>query len=171
MFFGTCKGKPVRVLGNLFGNPRADGKKQTPPDILIAMAHPNWKEKLLALVSRKSSPSCDKTFTGCSTNFGGLPHHESAGRWLSLREPRDDAQAFPIIWRSPWNGWLKRSFDLLFGAAVFPPDSSDLHRCGHSSQAGTPKGPAFHVQERLGYRGRNFRCNQIPPRCTRRETK
>jgi Undecaprenyl-phosphate galactose phosphotransferase WbaP len=57
----------------------------------------------------------------------------------------------------PWNGWLKRGFDLLLGTAL---TLIALPICMIVAILVKleSRGPALFVQERLGYRGRNFLC-------------
>ncbi len=148
--FGTCKGKPVRVLGNL-SEIREQMEKTNSADILIAMPT-QLEEKLLALV-HEIQPFCDNIYV--VPQLWGLPimNLQVDGflreRVMMLKLSNNLAK--------PWNGWLKRSFDLLFGAAV---SLLTLPICIVVAilVKRDSKGPAFHVQERLGYRGRNFRC-------------
>ena len=148
--FGTCKGKPVRVLGNL-SEICEQMEKTNSTDILIAMPS-QLEEKLLALV-HELQPLCDNIYV--VPQLWGLPimNLQVDGflreRVMMLKLSNNLAK--------PWNGWLKRGFDLLFGAAVSLVSLPICFVVAILVKLDS-RGPAFHVQERLGYRGRNFRC-------------
>jgi len=148
--FGTCKGAPVRVLGNL-SEVREQMERTNSRDILIAMPS-QFEEKVLALV-QELQPFCDNIYV--VPQLWGLPimNLQVDGflreRVMMLKLSNNLAK--------PWNGWLKRGFDLLLGSTV---SLLTLPLCmivGILVKLDS-KGPAFYVQERLGHRGRNFRC-------------
>src|SRR5260370_22055672 len=61
----------------------------------------------------------------------------------------------------PWNTWFKRGADLLLGA-VLTLLALPLFLILTALIKIDSEGPALFVQERLGYRGRNFRCLKFP---------
>jgi Undecaprenyl-phosphate galactose phosphotransferase WbaP len=147
---GACTGTPIYILGNL-SEAREQMERTSSRDILIAL--PSLpEEKLLALV-HELQPHCDSIYV--VPQLWGLPmmNLQVDGflreRVMMLKLSNNLAK--------PWNGWLKRSFDLLLGttltlialpvclivAILIKLDS---------------KGTVLFVQERLGYRGRNFYC-------------
>jgi Undecaprenyl-phosphate galactose phosphotransferase WbaP len=120
-------------------------------DILIAM--PSLREeKLLALV-HELQPHCDNIYV--VPQLWGLPmmNLQVDGflreRVMMLKLSNNLAK--------PWNGWLKRGFDLFLGTAL---TLIALPICMIVAILVKleSKGPALFVQERLGYRGRNFLC-------------
>lgn len=148
--FAVCGGKSVFVLGNLL-----DGRNQLEvtraKDVLIAM--PGLaEEKLLALVY-ELQPCCESMYV--IPQLWGLPMMNLKVEGF-LRE-RVMMLKLSNNLAKPWNTWFKRAADVLLGtaltlltlplcliiAAVIKIDS---------------KGPGLLFQERLGYRGRNFRC-------------
>lgn len=147
---GACKGTTVSVLGNL-SEAREQMERTKSRDILIAM--PSLREeKLLALV-HELQPHCDNIYV--VPQLWGLPmmNLQVDGflreRVMMLKLSNNLAK--------PWNGWLKRGFDLLLGTVValmvFPICMVVALLVKLES-----KGPALFVQERLGYRGRSFLC-------------
>lgn len=147
---GTCRGKPALVLGNLSeaGEQMARTRAK---DVLIAM--PDLpEEKLLALVHHLQ-PHCDSIYV--VPHLWGLPmmnlHVDGflRERVMTLKLSNNLAK--------PWNGWLKRSLDLVLGSLlaflVFPLGLVLAVLIKIDSG-----GSALFVQERIGYRGRNFRC-------------
>jgi len=148
--FGTCKGKPVRVLGNL-SEAREQMERTNSRDILIAMPG-QLEEKLLALV-QDLQPFCDNIYV--VPQLWGLPimNLQVDGflreRVMMLKLSNNLAK--------PWNGWLKRGFDLLIGTAASLMTFPICLIVGILIRLDS-KGPALYVQERLGYQGQNFRC-------------
>jgi Undecaprenyl-phosphate galactose phosphotransferase WbaP len=147
---GACKGTTVNVLGNL-SEAREQMQRTNSRDILIAM--PSLREeKLLALV-HELQPHCDNIYV--VPQLWGLPmmNLQVDGflreRVMMLKLSNNLAK--------PWNGWLKRGFDLLLGTVVA---LMVLPICMVVALLVKleSKGPALFVQERLGYRGRNFHC-------------
>jgi Undecaprenyl-phosphate galactose phosphotransferase WbaP len=147
---GACKGRPVNILGNL-SEAREQMERTDSRDILIAM--PSLREeKLLALV-HELQPYCDNIYV--VPQLWGLPmmNLQVDGflreRVMMLKLSNNLAK--------PWNGWLKRGFDLLLGTTLaliaFPICVVVAILVKLES-----KGPALFVQERLGYQGRNFLC-------------
>jgi Undecaprenyl-phosphate galactose phosphotransferase WbaP len=147
---GACKGTTVNILGNL-SEAREQMELTNSRDLLIAM--PSLREeKLLALVN-ELQPYCDNIYV--VPQLWGLPmmNLQVDGflreRVMMLKLSNNLAK--------PWNGWLKRSFDLLLGTVitlmVLPIGMVVALLVKLES-----KGPALFVQERLGFRGRNFLC-------------
>ncbi len=149
-YFGTCGGAPVHILGNL-SEGREQMKRTNSKDVLIAM--PNLlKDKLLPLVN-ELQPHCDSIYV--------VPHLWSLPM-MNLQVdgfPRERVMMLKLTnnLAKPWNGWLKRGFDLFLGSALtlmtLPIGVIVAILIKLDS-----KGPALFVQERLGYRGRNFQC-------------
>jgi Undecaprenyl-phosphate galactose phosphotransferase WbaP len=147
---GVCKGTTVNVLGNL-SEAREQMEQTNSRDILIAM--PNLREeKLLALV-HELQPHCDNIYV--VPQLWGLPMMNLQVDGF-LRE-RVMMLKLSNSLAKPWNGWLKRGFDLLLGTAL---TLIALPICVVVALLVKleSKGPALFVQERLGYRGRNFLC-------------
>jgi Undecaprenyl-phosphate galactose phosphotransferase WbaP len=147
---GACRGTPVNILGNL-SEAREQMERTDSRDVLIAM--PSLREeKLLALV-HELQPHCDNIYV--VPQLWGLPmmNLQVDGflreRVMMLKLSNNLAK--------PWNGWMKRAFDLLLGTVVA---SLVLPICILVALLVKleSKGPALFVQERLGYRGRNFFC-------------
>jgi undecaprenyl-phosphate galactose phosphotransferase len=147
---GVYGGQPIFVLGNL-SEAREQMKQTQARDVLIAM--PGLpEEKLLALV-HELQPSCGSVYV--VPQLWGLPmmNLQVDGflreRVMMLKLSNNLAK--------PWNTWLKRAADLLLGTALtllaFP-----LFLILTVLIKIDSEGPALFVQERLGYRGGNFRC-------------
>jgi Undecaprenyl-phosphate galactose phosphotransferase WbaP len=148
--FGICRDKPIFVLGNLADAPE-QLRKTRARDVLIAM--PDLQdEKLLALVHDLQART-ESIYV--VPQLWGLP-------MMNLRIDGFLRERLMMLKLSnnlakPWNKGLKRTFDLVLGSVIallaFPlclilavlikMDSS---------------GPVLFVQERLGHKGRNFRC-------------
>jgi undecaprenyl-phosphate galactose phosphotransferase len=146
----VCGGKPAYVLGNL-SEAREQMERTHARDVLIAM--PSLpEEKLLALV-HELQPYSDSIYV--VPQLWGLPmmNLQVDGflreRVMMLRLSNNLAK--------PWNGWLKRGFDLLLGAVV---TLLLLPLCFILAVLilMDSDGPVLFVQERLGYRGGTFRC-------------
>jgi undecaprenyl-phosphate galactose phosphotransferase len=147
---GVCKGKPVNIVGNL-SEAREQMQRTNSRDVLIAM--PSLREEKLLELVHELQPSCDNIYV--VPQLWGLPmmNLQVDGflreRVMMLKLSNNLAK--------PWNGWLKRGFDLLLGTAltmmVLPICLIVAILIKLES-----KGPALFVQERLGYRGRNFLC-------------
>lgn len=149
-YFGACSGAPVHILGNL-SQARELMEKTDSRDVLIAMPS-LLEEKLLALVN-ELQPHCDNIYV--VPQLWGLP-------MMNLQVdgfPRERVMMLKLTnnLAKPWNGWLKRGFDLLLGSALalitLPVCIIVAILIKLDSQ-----GPALFVQERLGFRGRNFQC-------------
>jgi len=145
-----CGGKQAYVLGSV-AETRIQMERTRAKDVLVAI--PGMpEEKLVALVHRLQS-YCESIYV--VPQLWGLPmmHLQIEGflrqRVMMFKLSNNLAK--------PWNSWLKRSLDLLLGAVltvlIFP---FALLIAGLIKL--DSKGPALFVQERLGYRGRNFRC-------------
>ena len=148
--FGTCRGKPIFVLGNL-ADTHEQMIKTRARDVLIAM--PDLEdEKLLALVHNLQR-HCESIYV--------VPH-----LWgLSMMNLRIDGflrERLMMLKLSsnlakPWNSGLKRTFDVVLGSVitllVFP--LCLIIAVLIKIDSG---GPLLFVQERLGHNGRNFRC-------------
>jgi Undecaprenyl-phosphate galactose phosphotransferase WbaP len=149
-YFGACSGAPVHILGNL-SQAHELMEKTNSRDILIAMPS-LLEEKLLALVN-ELQPHCDNIYV--VPQLWGLP-------MMNLQVdgfPRERVMMLKLTnnLAKPWNGWLKRGFDLLLGSAL---TLIMLPLCIIVAILVKldSKGPALFVQERLGFRGRNFQC-------------
>jgi Undecaprenyl-phosphate galactose phosphotransferase WbaP len=147
---GVCGGKPVFVLGTLLDV--WEQMKQTKTrDILIAM--PDLPEEQLLALVHQLQPYCDSIYV--VPKLWGLPmmNLQVDGflreRVMMLKLSNNLAK--------PWNIWLKRGFDLVVGGivALFAiPAGLFLSFLIKMDSVG----PALFVQERLGYRDKNFRC-------------
>jgi undecaprenyl-phosphate galactose phosphotransferase len=147
---GVHKGKPIFVLGNL-SEAREQMERTQARDVLIAM--PGLAEgKLLALV-HELQPYCGNVYV--VPQLWGLPmmNLQVDGflreRVMMLKLSNNLAK--------PWNTWFKRGADLLLGAALTLL-ALPLFLILAVLIKMDSEGPALFVQERLGYRGRNFRC-------------
>ena len=148
--FGTCRCKPIFVLGNLADMPEQMDKTRA-RDVLIAM--PDLEdEKLLALV-HKLQRRCESIYV--VPQLWGLP-------MMNLRIDGFLHQRLMMLKLSnnlakPWNSGLKRTFDVVLGSVItllaFPLCLiiAVLIKIDSGS-------PLLFVQERLGHNGRNFRC-------------
>jgi len=147
---GMCSGNHVYVLGEL-GEVREQMVQTRAKDVLVALSGVP-EEELVAIV-QKLQAYCECVYV--VPHVAGLPMmHLQVDGFL-----RERVMLFKLTnnLAKPWNNWFKRSMDLVLGtmltivalpiglvvAALIKADS---------------KGPALFVQERLGYRGRNFRC-------------
>lgn len=147
---GACNGAPVHILGNL-SEARELMEKTNSRDILIAMPG-LLEEKLLALV-HGLQPYCDNIYL--VPQLWGLP-------MMNLQVdgfPRERVMMLKLSnnLAKPWNGWFKRGFDLLLGTALALMALPAFIAVAILVKLDST-GPALFVQERLGYRGRNFRC-------------
>jgi undecaprenyl-phosphate galactose phosphotransferase len=147
---GACKGRPIHVLGSL-SEARELMHRTKSRDILIAMPS-LLEDKQLALV-HELQPCCDNIYV--VPQLWGLPMMNLQVDGF-LRE-RVMMLKLSNSLAKPWNGWLKRSFDLFVGIVLaviaFPLCVIVAILVKLDS-----RGPALFVQERLGYRGRNFHC-------------
>jgi Undecaprenyl-phosphate galactose phosphotransferase WbaP len=147
---GLYGGQPVFVLGNL-SEAREQMKQTQAKDVLIAM--PGLpEEKLLALVHELQA-SCGYVYV--VPQLWGLPmmNLQVDGflreRVMMLKLSNNLAK--------PWNTCLKRGADLLLGTALTLL-ALPLFLILTILIKIDSEGPALFVQERLGYRGGNFRC-------------
>ena len=151
---GKCVGvygrKQVLVLGSL-SQVREQMQHTHTKDVLIAM--PGLPgEKLLALV-HEFQPYTESMYVVPQLWELPMMNLQVDGflreRVMMLKLSNNLAK--------PWNSWWKRGFDLLVGAVV------TLFALPVGFVLGVlikldSKGPALFFQERLGYRGSNFRC-------------
>lgn len=147
---GMCGGKHAYVLGSL-SEAREQMVLTQARDVLISM--PGLPEdKLLALVHKLQS-SCDSIYV--VPQLWGLPmmNLQVDGflreRVMMLKLSNNLAK--------PWNNWLKRTLDLILGA-TFTLLALPLGVVLAVLIKLDSEGPALFVQDRIGYRGRNFRC-------------
>jgi Undecaprenyl-phosphate galactose phosphotransferase WbaP len=150
MCVAVCDNKKVFVLGDV-GDALRHMKSTHAKDVLIAM--PNLEEgKLLSLV-HELQQQCESIYV--VPQLWGLP-------MMNLRVDGFLRERLMMLKLSnnlskPWNSWLKRIFDLVVGftiALVALPLClfvAVLIRMNCGS-------PILFVQERLGYKGKNFRC-------------
>jgi Undecaprenyl-phosphate galactose phosphotransferase WbaP len=146
----VCGNKKVFVLGQL-SDALKHIKKTGAKDVLIALPKLE-EEKLLSLVHQLQQ-RCESIYV--VPQLWGLP-------MMNLRVDGFLRERLMMLKLSnnlakPWNSWLKRIFDLVLGfvialfalpvclivAALIRLDSD---------------GPVLFIQERLGYKGTNFRC-------------
>ncbi len=146
----VCGDKKVFVLGNIT-DALKHIKRTKAKDVLIAL--PNFDETRLMNLVHELQPECESMYV--VPQLWGLP-------MMNLRVDGFLRERLMMLKLSnnlakPWNSWLKRSFDLAIGfilalvalpicllvAALIRIDS---------------KGPVLFIQERLGYKGQNFRC-------------
>lgn len=147
---GVCGGKPVFVLGNL-SEAREWMERAQVKDALIA--EPGMAEgKLLALV-HELQPCCESIYI--VPQLWSLPMMNLQVDGF-LRERMMMLKLSNNLSR-PWNGWLKRAFDLLMGAAITLLVLPLGLVLAVLIKLDSP-GPALFVQERIGYRGGTFRC-------------
>jgi len=145
-----CGEKPVYVLGGL-----SDALRQMEltgaKDILIAM--PELDEDRLLSIVHSLQQKCESIYLVPQLWCLPLMNLRVDGflreRLMMLKLSNNLAK--------PWNIWFKRGFDLIFGfliACLALPLCLFLALVVRLDSAG----PAFFVQERLGYRGVPFRC-------------
>jgi undecaprenyl-phosphate galactose phosphotransferase len=147
---GVRKGMPIYVLGDL-SEAREQLERTNSRDVLIAMPS-LLEERILALV-HELQPYCDSIYV--VPQLWGLPmmNLQVDGflreRVMMLKLSNNLAK--------PWNGWLKRGFDLLLGTAL---TLMALPVCMIVAILVKldSEGPMLFAQERIGYRGRNFHC-------------
>jgi undecaprenyl-phosphate galactose phosphotransferase len=143
-------GRFAYVLGNL-SEARAQMELKDARDILIAM--PSLPEEELVALVHQLQPYSDSIFV--VPQLWGLPmmNLQVDGflreRVMMLRVSNNLAK--------PWNAWLKRSFDLLVGTTLLLL-TAPLGLILSVLILLDSVGPVFFVQERLGYRGKTFRC-------------
>lgn len=147
---GDSGGKPVFVLGD-FSEAQKLIERMQVKDLLLAL--PDMPEgKLYALV-HDLQPVCDSIYI--VPQLWALPIMNLQVEGL-LRERMMVLKLSNNLGK-PWNRCLKRGFDLLLGAAislVALPLCFILAALIKLDSAG----PALFVQERIGRRGRAFRC-------------
>jgi undecaprenyl-phosphate galactose phosphotransferase len=145
-----CGDKKVFVLGHL-GDALKHIKRTRAKDVLIAM--PNLEEgKLLNLVHQLQQ-QCESIYV--VPQLWGLP-------MMNLRVDGFLRERLMMLKLSnnlakPWNSWLKRIFDLTLGVAialVALPVCLIVAALIRIDSGG----PVLFIQERLGYKGINFRC-------------
>jgi Undecaprenyl-phosphate galactose phosphotransferase WbaP len=147
---GSSFGQPVCVLGPLAMAPTLmrEGRAR---DILLAM--PGLGEIQLVTLLHTLQSLCESIYV--VPKMWGLPmmnlHIDGFLRQqvLMLKVSNNLAK--------PWNSWIKRTFDLLIGS-IFAVFSVPLIGAIALLIKMNSKGPVLHVQERLGYQGRTFRC-------------
>ncbi len=135
---GSSFGQPVYVLGPLAIAPALmrEGRAR---DILLAM--PGLGEIQIVKLLHTLQSQCESIYV--VPKMWGLPmmnlHIDGFLRQqvLMLKVSNNLAK--------PWNNWIKRIFDLSIGSIALLIKMNS-------------KGPVLHVQERLGYHGRTFRC-------------
>jgi undecaprenyl-phosphate galactose phosphotransferase len=145
-----CGGKASHILG-LLSEAREQMERLRARDVLIAM--PSLpEERLLALV-HELQPYSDSIYVVpqlwalpmMNLQIDGLLRE----RVMMLRLSNNLAK--------PWNGWLKRACDLLIGVAITLLALPVCLVLGVLILVDSGA-PALFIQERLGHRGRNFRC-------------
>lgn len=148
--FGVCGGKPIFVLGNLLEG-RSQLERTQAKDVLIAMPGLS-EEKLLALVY-EFQPCCESIYV--VPQLWGLPMMNLQVEGF-LRE-RVMMLKLSNNLAKPWNIWFKRAADLLLSTAL---TLLALPLCLITAALIKidSEGPGLLFQERLGFRGRNFRC-------------
>ncbi len=147
---GKSYGQDVHVLGPLAMAPDIlwEGRAK---DILIAM--PGLDEDRLVKLVRQLQGLCESIYV--VPKLWGLPmmNLQIDGflqqQVLMLKVSNNLAK--------PWNGWLKRGFDLFVGSVLTALTSPIMAIIALVIKVNS-KGPVFFVQDRLGYRGRAFRC-------------
>jgi len=147
---GAWEGKPVHVLGKL-SEAREQLEQTNSRDILIAM--PNLPEERLLALIHELQPYCDSIYV--VPQLWGLP-------MMNLQVDGFLRERVMVLKLSnnlakPWNGWLKRALDLMLGT-VLTLIALPICMIVAVLVKLDSKGPALFVQERLGYKGRNFRC-------------
>jgi undecaprenyl-phosphate galactose phosphotransferase len=147
---GNSFGQPVHVLGPLAMAPMliAEGRAK---DVVLAM--PGAGDIRLASLLYSLQSLCESIYV--VPRMWGLPTMNLRidgflrQQVLMLKVPNNLAK--------PWNNWIKRTFDVLFGS-IFAVFSMPLMAVISLLIKVNSKGPVIHMQERLGYRGRTFRC-------------
>ncbi|HEY8716122.1 MAG TPA: undecaprenyl-phosphate galactose phosphotransferase WbaP [Candidatus Acidoferrum sp.] len=145
-----CGHKKVFVLGQL-DDALKHIKRTRAKDVLIAL--PNLEEgKLLKLVHTLQE-RCESIYV--VPQLWGLP-------MMNLRVDGFLRERLMMLKLSnnlakPWNSWLKRIFDLTLGTALSIIALPVCLVVAALIQLESP-GPILFVQERLGYRGSNFKC-------------
>ena len=146
----VCGDKKVFVLGHL-NDALKHIKKTKAKDVLIAL--PNLEEgKLLNLVHQLQQ-RCESIYV--VPQLWGLP-------MMNLRVDGFLRERLMMLKLSnnlakPWNSWLKRIFDLVLGLAIAVVVLPLCLIVALLIQIDSG-GPVLFIQERLGYKGANFRC-------------
>ena len=147
---GVYQSRPIFVLGDLSEAPEQMERTEA-KDVLIAM--PGLAEEKLLAIVHELQPYCGNVYV--VPQLWGLPmmNLQVDGflreRVMMLKLTNNLAK--------PWNTWFKRGADLLLGA-VLTLLALPLFLILTALIKIDSEGPALFVQERLGYRGRNFRC-------------
>jgi Undecaprenyl-phosphate galactose phosphotransferase WbaP len=146
----VCGDKKVFVLGNI-SDALKHIKRTNAKDVLIAL--PNFEETKLINLVHELQQECESIYV--VPQLWGLP-------MMNLRVDGFLRERLMMLKLSnnlakPWNSWLKRSFDLLVGfvLALFALPVCLAVAALIRLDSG---GPVLFIQERLGYKGTNFRC-------------
>jgi Undecaprenyl-phosphate galactose phosphotransferase WbaP len=147
---GVCAGQSVFVLGSL-SEAREIMEQTRARDVLISL--PGLAEAKLMTLVHQLQRCCESIYL--IPNFSGLPMMNLQVDGL-LRE-RVMMLKLSNNLAKPWNNWVKRSSDLLFGTIAM---LLALPMCVLITILikMDSTGPALFIQERLGHRGVNFRC-------------
>jgi Undecaprenyl-phosphate galactose phosphotransferase WbaP len=147
---GQSYGKPVYVLGPLSLAP-ALLMGRCALDVLIAM--PGLEEVQLIRKVHELQSLCESIYV--IPKMWGLPMMNLQVDGL-LQQQVLMLKVLNNL-AKPWNHWLKRGFDLVVGSALAVLALPVMFVTAVAIKLSS-KGPALFVQERLGYRGRPFRC-------------
>jgi Undecaprenyl-phosphate galactose phosphotransferase WbaP len=148
--FDFARGKPIFVLGKLADAPQQMARTGA-RDVLIAM--PDLEDETLLGLVHTLQPRCESIYV--VPQLWGLPlmNLKIDGflreRLMMLKLSNSLAK--------PWNSWLKRTFDLVFGFAMALLAFPLCLILAVLIKLDSP-GPVLFVQERLGYKGGAFRC-------------
>ncbi len=156
-YIGVCNGTPVQILGKL-SEVREQMERTNAMDVLIAIPR-SLEERLLTLVHELQT-YCANIYV--VPQLWGLPMMN----WQVDGFLRERVMMLKLSnnLAKPWNGWLKRGFDLLLGTVLALMALPICVIVAILIRLDS-KGPALFVQERLGYRGRNFRCLKFRTMC------
>jgi undecaprenyl-phosphate galactose phosphotransferase len=147
---GHSYGEPVYVLGALSLAPALLLERRA-LDVLIAM--PGLEEVQLIRKVHELQGLCESIYI--IPKIWGLPMMNLQVDGL-LKQQVLMLKVLNNL-AKPWNHWLKRSFDLLAGSALAVLALPLMIVIAAVIKLSS-KGPILFAQERLGYRGRSFRC-------------
>jgi len=147
---GTSRGQPLMVMGPLSLAPDLMRRNQA-EDILIAMPH--LPENKISNLVHELQPLCESIWV--VPNLQGLP-------MMNLQLDGFLEQQIHLLkiannLAKPWNRWVKRSFDLVLGAALTLIALPVMVLAALMIRLDSGP-PVMFAHRRLGYRDKGFRC-------------
>ena len=148
--FGTCRNKPIFVLGNLADTIEQMDKTGS-KDVLIAM--PDLEDDKLLDFVHKLQRHCESIYVVPQLWGLSMMNLKLDGflreRLMMLKLSNSLAK--------PWNYGIKRVFDVVLGSVIMLLALPLYLVIAVLIKMGSD-GPLLFVQERLGHKGRNFHC-------------